>query len=325
MAVIGFEEIGGLYARIIHESDKAELVGVFDYKKELAKPIAEEYNCKLYTSLEELMDDDEVEAVNICLIDKYHLVVSEIAAKAGKHILLDKPIAKTFKEANEIKRICQDANVRLMIAHLTAYLKQTIIAKEKYENGELGDLIQLSLRHHTTCDLREMMQGTVNLALFLGIHDIFTAQYVFGKKISSVYAISSKKKNQCSEDCIITSLKYEDGSIGVIETGWQYPISYPSDIFSIVINGTKQTVTSDSHISSFKMYGERFTNVDLIDCYEFGGRIQGAIIDLLVDFVQGVLQGKEFIVKTEEAIDSLLVTEGVLESLDKGIPVEINR
>ena len=325
MAVIGFEEIGGLYARIIHESDKAELIGVFDWNQELSKPISEGYNCKLYTSIEELMNDEEVEAVNICLIDKYHRDVAEMAAKAGKHILLDKPIAKTSKEAYEIKRICEDSNVRLMIAHLTAYTKQAIIAKEKYENGELGELIQLSMRHQTPWDLAEMMQGTVSLMLFLGIHDIFTAQYILGKKITSVYAVSAQKKSQNSDDCIITTLKYEDGAVGVIETGWQYPISYPADIFSIIINGTKQTITSDSHISSFKMYGEGCTYIDLIDCYEQRGKIKGAITDLVVDFAEGVLHGREFIVKTEDAIDALLVVEGVLESLEKGIPVEINR
>lgn len=325
MAVIGFEEIGGVYARAIHESDVTELIGVFDCNQELSKPISKAYNCKLYSSIDELINDSSVEAVNICLIDKYHREVVEKIAKAGKHILLDKPIAKTSKEAYEIQKICEDANVRLMVAHLTAYLRQTVISKEKYINGELGDLIQFSLRHHTQWSLAEMMKGTVNLMLFLGIHDIFSAQYIFDKKITNVYAVSTQKKSTFSKDCIITTVKYDDGAIGVVETGWQYPSSYPADIYSIVINGTEKTITSDSHISSFRMYGETFSNIDLIDYYEIDGKLQGAIIDLLVDFAEGVLLNKKFIVKVEDAIDALLVAEGVLESLEKGIPIEINR
>ena len=71
MAVIGLGFIGGLHARIIAEADNAELVAIADLNKALADEYAEKYNCAVYTDYKEMMEKEDIDAVDICVPEDF--------------------------------------------------------------------------------------------------------------------------------------------------------------------------------------------------------------------------------------------------------------
>ena len=104
VGVIGLGFIGGLHARIWAESDIAELAAVADVNGEAAARAAAQYGCASYTDYHELLQDPDIDAVDICVPEDFHVAPAVAAAVAKKAILLEKPIAKTAAEAEEIGR-----------------------------------------------------------------------------------------------------------------------------------------------------------------------------------------------------------------------------
>lgn len=324
MAVVGIKNIGELYAKIMNEAYNIELTAICDSNEELAKKIAQLYGCKYYTRVEELAMDKNIDAVALCVPDKYFNNPSKIVAEAGKHILMEKPFAKTVDECIEIKNVCSSNNIRLMVGQTSAFMPTAIMTKERYEKGEIGEVIQFDIKHQTHMGVAELLKGNTSIMFYLGVHDTYLIPYITGQKIVKVYAQTTQKVSKYSEDCIIVTVTLENGAIGIIECGWHLPINYPAFIFNYTINGTKQTISSDTNFSGFEAFGEKYENITL-DYYELLGKSIGPHTDEIIHFADCILNDKEFIVKTDDAIDSIRVIESVFESLETGLPVIIKK
>ncbi len=325
MAVVGVGTIGAFHARVVSESNNTELHAVCDVNSELAKKVAEQYNCKCYTNIDDLEKDRDVKAVIICVPDEFHTETAKKLAKAGKHILIEKPIAKTVEEANIIERACKEAGVRLMVAHTTAFLPQIKVAKEKYNAGEIGEVVQLDFKHQTIREVGEFLKDKASMMFYIGVHDIYSIQLITGRRITKVYSEKVQKISKYSEDCIITLFKMDNGAIGTLNISWDLPSSYPVDYFSFIINGTKGMLVNDNHMAGIKIFNEGYRIHDMLVQFEMDGKLNGALPVEDSHFADCILSNNEFNVKTEDAIDAVRIIEGIFKSLETGMPIEIIR
>ena len=104
VGVIGGGFIGTIHARIFHESFGAQLVAVADAEAKVEDRVKQSFGCQFYTDYEQMLKEADIEAVSICLPDVNHVAPAVAAAKAGKHILLEKPMARTVEDCLKIKR-----------------------------------------------------------------------------------------------------------------------------------------------------------------------------------------------------------------------------
>ena len=118
VAVIGCGSIAK-YRHLIEykNNDAVEIVAVCDIVEERATEMASEYNAKSYTSYEELLKNEELDAVSVCLPNYLHAPVSIAALNAGCHVLCEKPMATSKEEAEDMIKAATTANKKLMIAH----------------------------------------------------------------------------------------------------------------------------------------------------------------------------------------------------------------
>lgn len=325
MAVVGVGTIGAFHARVLNEADNAELCAVCDLNSELAKKAAKQYGCKCYTNIDDLAKDKEIKAVIICVPDNFHCETAEKLAKAGKHILIEKPIAKTVAEASRIEKACRESGVRLMVAHTTAFLPHIKIAKEKYSAGEIGEAVQLDFKHQSTWQVGEFLKGRDSMMFYIGVHDIYSIQLITGRRIIKVYSQKVQKISKYSEDCIITLFEMDNGAIGTLNVSWDLPSSYPVDCFSFVINGTKGMLVNDNHTAGIKVFNEDYRIHDMLVQYEMDNKIHGALPAEDSHFASCILSNSEFNVKTEDAIDAVRIIEVIFKSLETGMPEEIHR
>ena len=126
VGMIGTGFIGWLHARIFHESYGAELVAIADSDKNIQKNVKDTFGCEFYTDYNEMLEKADIDAVDICLPDINHVDPAVAAAQAGKHILLEKPMARTAADCKKIKDACDKAGVRLLIAHVLLRLRQLL-------------------------------------------------------------------------------------------------------------------------------------------------------------------------------------------------------
>lgn len=108
---------------------------------ERAKIFAKEYNCKAYKNLEELLASDEIDAVTICTISGNHAEVAVKVANAGKHIIVEKPMAITRQQIDTVIDAVEKNNVKLTAISQSRFSKDIIKAKQAIQNGELGKIL----------------------------------------------------------------------------------------------------------------------------------------------------------------------------------------
>ena len=119
------------YASNIH----AKIIGYFDARKEAAEALAAQYGGKVYDSIDDMLSDPEVEAVSVCTSNNTHAEVSIQAMRAGKHVLCEKPMARTVEECEEMLRVAKEMNCFLMIGQNQRFNTGHVRAKELIEQG----------------------------------------------------------------------------------------------------------------------------------------------------------------------------------------------
>ena len=137
MALVGAGVIGGVHAVALHENPSIDFTAVVDIRREAAVHLAGQYGIPAYQSLEDCLKREAIDAVDLCVNEENHVAPAVLAARAGKHILLEKPIARTTAEALTIKAAAEENGVRLMIAHLLHFDARYAVLLDAVQAGKL--------------------------------------------------------------------------------------------------------------------------------------------------------------------------------------------
>jgi predicted dehydrogenase len=216
------------------DDPNVECVALCDTNKELVEKMAKTYNVgKTYTDYKELLKQDDIDAVCINTPNYLHREMALAAAEAKKHILVEKPMAMNIDEANDMIKAAKDNGVLLMVEQMQRFETAHEAAKKIIDEGKLGKIftIRCKLGHsgpefwNTDGVMRnwyfkKAMSGGGSMA-DVGIHAIDLIRWLTGKKITEVNAqIATLQKDIEVEDNGIGLLKFEDGTIGVVESSW---------------------------------------------------------------------------------------------------------
>ena len=115
VGIVGCGMIANFHAKAIADANHAHLVGCFNRSTEKAQAFSEMHGGKVFSSLEEMIADPEIQALSICTPSGAHLDPALAGAKAGKHILIEKPLEITTERCDAIINACRDAGVQLAV------------------------------------------------------------------------------------------------------------------------------------------------------------------------------------------------------------------
>lgn len=141
--IIGCADIAKKFVRSIHQSSRGHLVAVGSRTLEKVQQFALETgltDARLYGSYQEVLDDPNVQAVYIPLPTTLHLEWVKLAAAAGKHILLEKPVALNAEDFQQMIEVCKQKNVFLMDGTMFMHHPRTLALQEILQNPEAGKL-----------------------------------------------------------------------------------------------------------------------------------------------------------------------------------------
>ncbi len=205
----------------------ARFVGICSADQNRAQKLAEQYHTKIYTNLDDLLRD--VDVVDICTPTHLHHEMVLKAASAGKHIVCEKPLARTSQQGREMIAACERAGVKLLVAHVVRFFPDYAGAKMIVEHGDIGNVAVIRL---TRCGFKpgwatdnwladDSRSGGMMLDLM--IHDFDYARWVAGDVVS-VFAKNVRSRIPTApEDYAIAILRHKSGAISNIEGGWAYP------------------------------------------------------------------------------------------------------
>lgn len=327
VGVIGLGFIGQLHVRIWDENPQVELVAVADVVKEAAESTGKEYNCAAYTDYNEMLAKADIDAVDICVPEDFHVDPAVAAANAGKHILIEKPIAKTVKEAEIIKDAAEKNNVRLMVAHVLKFDPRYVQLNDAIEAGKLGTVTTLALKRENSKGTPKRLKGKVSYFYYMGIHDIeWMLTYNKKTKPVKVYAQeSSIALEGLDKDATFVTVTFENGSIGSLELNWAFPENGACGFMTgaEVVGTLGAGIVNVDNQGLAVFSGAEVEYPDALHWPEYNGQILGDLKEELAHFAQATIDGTPYLVDTDRAIAAVGIVEAAMESIKTGMPVTL--
>lgn len=247
-AIIGCGAIARIHAQAIASLEDARLTAVFDQNTGHAVAFAREFGCRSYGTVEEMLADPDVDVVSICVPSGLHAKFAVLAANAKKHIVVEKPMAITAQQLEEMTRAVTENGVKITVIVQMRFQENVRLLKAAIDNGRLGRIYFADCRMRF-CRSPEYYQnggwrGTWEMdgggaLMNQGIHGIDLVQYLMGG-VKSVYADCRTMARQIeTEDTANLLVEYRNGAIGVIQGT---TIAVPGEPRTITISGEKGTV-----------------------------------------------------------------------------------
>lgn len=220
VAVIGAGFWGKNHARVFKELDETELIAVCDIDAEKAKNLAKQFSVETYTSVGKMLRRADIEAVTICTWSTSLAKEALTALKAGKHVLVEKPMAANSKQAEKLLKTAEKEGLHLTVGFLMRFIPGIQYIKESIEKRTIGELVCATAKRVSQWPERI---GDVGVVKDLAIHDIDMMRYLFGGDPVAVYAKTGNMKHKKFEDYAHIMLTFEGGKNAFIESNWLTP------------------------------------------------------------------------------------------------------
>lgn len=246
--IIGCGTISGWHANAINSLDGAELAGVYDYNGSAAESFAGKYGTKVFDTLEQLILSDDIDAVCICTPSGLHARQAVMAAKAGKHVIVEKPMALNPEEADKVIEAVEAGGVKLAVISQLRFSPAVKKLKEAVDSGLLGKIVMgdIYMKFHRSQEYYDKggwrgkwaMDGGGAL-MNQGIHGVDLLQYIMGP-VESVFAYAGTLVRKIEvEDTAVAAVKFRNGAMGVIQATTSLYPGYPR---RLEINGDKGSI-----------------------------------------------------------------------------------
>lgn len=308
-----------------HAHPNVEMVAVCDIDVQRAQTVAQTYGTKAYINYKDLLNDKDMDAVSICVPNIYHASMTIAALQAGKHVLCEKPMATTIKEAKQMIEAANESGKIVMIGHNQRFVPSHQKARDMIAHGELGKIysFRTSFGHSGpeswSVDGRDSWFFKKSEAVLgamgdLGVHKADLIRFVLGEEIVEVAAFveTSAKKETDVDDNAVCILRTESGIIGTLAASW----SYLKEDNSTIIYGEKAVLRlEDDPVYSLIVHhldGRTETfQLGHIQSNDDGGQHDSGVIEAFID---SIVNQKVPPITGMEGLKSLKVILAALES-----------
>jgi predicted dehydrogenase len=321
--IIGAGYIGEYHARGYACLPDVRLAVVVDPDLAKARKLAELYQAETLPDLESLIASN-VDLVSICTPTPSHMQIANSLMRAGKHVLCEKPIARTLDQAQSMIDTAHQSGVKFMVAHVSRFEVDHRKAREMLERGEIGDLRMAfhaitspypSWSAHDWFGDEEKSGGPI---VDLAIHSVDYMLWLFKCPVRRVYALGSQKAT-ARNDYVLANLQFANGGLGLVEASWAHPPSAPLSC-RVELCGTNGRIAWD------------YDQIDGMQTFIEGQGRRSFVLEgensfaaEIASFIQCIENDLPSPVPGNEAKEALQVCLAALESLKSGRCVELER
>jgi len=340
--IIGAGMIAEMHAKSMQTLDNVRLIGFFDTNAAAAQKRAEQFHCKAFSNFEEFLADSSIEAVTIATPSGMHGKVAIPAAKAGKHILCEKPLEITLEKVDAIIRACDENNVLLSPVFQTRFTKPVQLVHQAMRAGRFGRMVLASAQMRWYRDpayyAASNWRGTWALdgggaLMNQAIHMIDLLLYINGAP-EEVFAFSGTLTHSIEvEDNLCAAIRYRNGSFGTIEVSTSCAPGFPK---RLEFSGSEGTVAFEED----KITRWEFTKPEPQDqeiMKELSGKAEAAggsspmnisasgHANQISDLANAILEGRRPFLDGREGRRAIELICGIYESARTGKPYFFQR
>jgi predicted dehydrogenase len=332
VGVIGVGVQGQKHIECFQAAHNATVTAICDANESLLKDRAKQYGIAgTYTDYREMLREAEVDAVAIVLPDHLHRTVCEAAFGAGKHVLLEKPMATTVEDAEAIVAAQKRAGTKLMINWSNRWMPAFAGGKAALDAGKLGEPLYIYARLSNTLYVPTKMlswSAGTRLPHWLICHRFDIARWYLGCEAKRVRAVCGSRVLReigiDTPDFYQATIEFENGVVGNFESCWVLPETLP-----FIVDSKFQMVCTKGYVNVDPLLPVSVVASDQTATYgtplfaDVMGRPQGFVFDAICHFVDSVLAGREPLIT---GVDGLAITRAmcaIVESAETGKAVEL--
>ena len=313
-----------------------EIVAAYSRDQGRAEEFARRHSAKAaYSSLDDLLGDSRVDAVFIASPNYLHGLHTQMAALAGKHVLVEKPMSVTVEEGADMVKICKAHGVKLGVGfqlrvhpgHIEAsrLVHQGVLGAVVLAQAQIGTGIRRELRRLPRTGLREWwehpdMMGGASTMMGTGVHAIDDLHYILGRSVVEVAAITDGQTSEAPlESLAAMSLRFEGGTIGTMSCSSRLPDSrndvtiYGSDGRIVLNEASIPTLAGDLEVTSETVNTFVSYQPDALALFTWQAEA----------FNRAILQDEEPPASGIDGLRVVQVTVGMIESASGGKTVKL--
>jgi UDP-N-acetylglucosamine 3-dehydrogenase len=327
VAVIGCGGMGRSHAGYFASLPDVEVVACADSNPDAAQRLAAQHNARTYADAQQLLDDPRVNIVVICTPTALHAGLIEGAARRGKHVFCEKPIARTLADARRAIDAAKASGVKLMIGHVLRFFPEYAAAKRLLDDGAVGrPAVVRTTRNsghpRTAGDWFGDPDQSGGVMVDMVIHDLDFLLWCFGPA-ERVYCRALTYRGPELTDYGLATVRFKSRVIAHVEGSWAHP---PGTFFTkLEIAGDAGLIDYDSQASSPLQVWKKAVGDE---------KAPGVVVPEsplaespyqieVCEFMDAVRVGREPCVTPEDAYSALELALAALESSRRGEPVNL--
>jgi len=330
VGVVGMGIRGRMYAAVAEALPGAELVGVCDLDEPARRGAGERFRVPAFADAEAMCGQVKPGAVVVATPDFAHVAPALAAARAGAHLLIEKPLAMTVPDAAGVCRAVQDAGVRAMVAFENHWNPPLSAMKAAAEAGELGDFVSCNSQLDDRIDVpTEMLSwlGKSSPGWFLMSHTVEMAGWIAAQRPGRVWACGGKgvlaARGIDTYDAIHAVVEFDGGMVGSFSSCWVLPRSLPLVFqFRHEMVGTAGSVRADLTDQMLHKATDRYEHPSTLGV-TMTGALTSPPAQMFADFVSALQGGGELPCPLEDGLVNVAAVAAIHESIETGGAVEV--
>lgn len=258
--IAGCGMIAHFHGKALREMTGAALGGVYDPVLENAQAFADQYPCRVYLTLEEMLADEGLDVINICTPSGTHAELAIAAAYAGKHVIVEKPLAVNGEDARKVVRVQEETGVKICVISQLRFSSGVQALRSAVRQGQLGKIVMgsLSMRYYRSEEYyqsggwrgRWSTDGGGAL-MNQGIHGLDLLCYICGPVVSVRAFYKTLLHDIEVEDTLCAIVEFENGALGTVEASTAIKPGSPREI---KIGGTQgSAVLTEEALTEWKV------------------------------------------------------------------------
>ncbi len=229
--VIGLGWFGEVHADTLASMPGIELAALCTRRPDRLQEIADRYGVpRRYTDYRQLLADPKVDVLSVVTHVDDHRQIAVDALRAGKHVLLEKPMAPNVGECDEILAAAREARGLFMVGHICRFDPRVVLAKQAIDEGRIGRIISMHARRNLSKTIGRQVLDKISALMGDGIHDADLMLWFSRERPLSVYAQEVHPGENRYPDAGWAMFRLEGGAVGVVESVWHLPESTPYQI-----------------------------------------------------------------------------------------------
>ncbi len=229
--IIGLGWFGEVHAEVLSTMPGVELAALCTRRPQRLAEVADRFQVsRRYTDYRQLLADPEIDVVGITTHIHDHRDIAIDALQSGKHVFLEKPMAPTPSDCDQILVAAEAAPGNFMVGHICRFDPRVTLAKQAIEEGQIGQIVSMHARRNLSVTIGRMVLDDISALMGDGIHDGDLMLWFSQARPVSIYAQEIHPGSNKYPDGGWAMARLDSGAIMVIESIWHLPESTPYQI-----------------------------------------------------------------------------------------------